>query len=110
MTQPMTHQTPFPPEQHEDDLDAADYAEADRQRVREHHASSEQPEYKTWDRWGQLEFLQDTTTQHFKDNLLDYIVASMSDKEFLETYEYITRVNGLARDYQELERMSQIPQ
>ena len=68
------------------------------------------PEYKTWNRFDQLNFLQETTTQHFQDNLLDYVVSSMSDKEFLETYEYITRVNGLARDYQELESMSQIPQ
>lgn len=68
------------------------------------------PEYKTWDRFEQLNFLRETTTQHFNDNLLDYIVASMSDKEFLETYEYITRVNGLARDNQELASMSQIPQ
>lgn len=67
-------------------------------------------EYKTWNRFEQLEFLRDTTTQHFQDNLLDYVVASMSDKEFLETFEYITRVNGMARDYQELDRMSQIPQ
>lgn len=68
------------------------------------------PEYKTWDRFDQLNFLQETTTQHFQDNLLESIVGSMSDKEFLETYEYITRVNGLARDYQELQSMSQIPQ
>lgn len=68
------------------------------------------PEYKTWNRFDQLNFLQETTTQQFQDNLLDNIVSSMSDKEFLETYEYITRVNGLARDYQELESMSQIPQ
>ena len=67
-------------------------------------------EYKTWNRFEQLEFLRNTTTQHFQDNLLDYVVASMSDKEFLETFEYITRVNGMARDYQELDRMSQIPQ
>ena len=109
MTQPMTQQQSFPPEQH-DDLDSADYAEADRQRVREDHSASEQPEYKTWDRWEQLNFLQETTTKQFNDNLLEYIVASMTDKEFLETYEFLTRVNGLARDYQELNRMSQIPQ
>ena len=83
----MTQQTPFPPEP---------------------HVESE-PEYKTWDRWEQLNFLQETTTKQFNDNLLEYIVASMSDKEFLEIFEYITRVNGLARDYQELNRMSQIP-
>ena len=86
MTQPMTQQTAFPPEAH-----------------------MTTPEYKTWDRWEQLNFLQETTTKQFNDNLLEYIVASMSDKEFLETYEHITRVNGLARDYQELDRMSQIP-
>ena len=86
MTQQMTQQTAFWPE-----------------------ATVTTPEYKTWDRWDQLNFLQETTTKQFNDNLLEYIVASMSDKEFLETYEYITRVNGLARDYQELDRMSQIP-
>ena len=105
----MTQQTPFPPEAHVDDLDAADYAEADRQRVREDHTISKEPEYKTWNRFDQLNFLRETTGQHFQDNLLEAIVASMSDREFLETYEYITRVNGLSRDYQELESMSQIP-
>lgn len=68
------------------------------------------PEYKTWDRFEQLDFLQQTTTQEFQHGLLDMIVRSMSDDEFQQTFEYITRMNGLARDYQELDRMSQIPQ
>lgn len=87
MTQPMTQQTAFPPEPH-----------------------VTTPEYKTWDRFEQLDFLQQTTTQEFQHGLLDMIVRSMSDDEFQETFEYITRMNGLARDYQELDRMSQIPQ
>jgi uncharacterized protein YeeX (DUF496 family) len=68
------------------------------------------PEYKTWDRFEQLDFLQQTTTQEFQHGLLQEIVTSMSDDEFQQTFEYITRMHGLARDYQELERMSQIPQ
>lgn len=87
MTQPMTQQTAFPPEPH-----------------------VTTPEYKSWDRFEQLDFLQQTTTQEFQHGLLDMIVRSMSDDEFQETFEYITRMNGLARDYQELDRMSQIPQ
>ena len=87
MTQPMTQQTAFPPEPH-----------------------VTTPEYKTWDRFEQLDFLQQTTTQEFQHGLLDMIVRSMSDDEFQETFEYITSMNGLARDYQELDRMSQIPQ
>lgn len=87
MTQPMTQQTAFPPEPH-----------------------VTTPEYKTWDRFEQLDFLQQTTTQEFQHGLLDMIVRSMSDDEFQQTFEYITRMNGLARDYQELDRMSQIPQ
>ena len=83
----MTQQTPFPPEPH-----------------------VTTPEYKSWDRFEQLDFLQQTTTQEFQHGLLDMIVRSMSDDEFQETFEYITRMNGLARDYQELHRMSQIPQ
>ena len=86
MTQPMTQQTAFPPENH-----------------------MNTPEYKTWDRFEQLNFLQQTTTTEFQNSLLTEVVASMSNDEFRQTFEYITRMNGLARDYQELERMSQIP-
>lgn len=68
------------------------------------------PEYKTWNRFEQLDFLQQTTTHEFQSGLLDMIVRSMSDDEFQQTFEYITRMNGLARDYQELDRMSQVPQ
>lgn len=63
--------------------------------------------YKDWNRWQQLEFLLETTDQHFKDNLLDKIVASMTDREFAETYDYICRTEGLARDYQELQELEQ---
>lgn len=62
--------------------------------------------YRDWNRWQQLEFLLETTSQHFQDNLLDKIVASMSDREFAETYEFICRSEGLARDYQELEELA----
>lgn len=93
-----------------DDLDSADYAEADRQRVREEHTLNEQPEYKTWSRHDKLDFLLDTCSEQFKAGLLDEIVNSMTEDQFTETYEYITRMHGIARDYQELDRMSQIPQ
>ena len=105
----MTQQTTFPPEQH-DDLDAADYAAADRQRVREDHTLSQRPEYKTWSRFDKLDFLLDTCSEQFKAGLLDEIVSSMTEEQFTETYEYITRMHGLARDYDELDRMSHIPQ
>ena len=62
--------------------------------------------YRDWNRWQQLEFLLETTSQHFQDNLLDKIVSSMSDREFAETYDYICRTEGLARDYQELEELA----
>ena len=87
MTQPMTQQTPFPPEP---------------------HVESE-PEYKTWDRFDKLNFLRDTCSEQFKADLLDEIVSSMTEDDFTETFEYITRMHGIARDYQELNRMSQIP-
>jgi hypothetical protein len=67
------------------------------------------PEYQTWDRWDKLHFLLETTTEQFKDQLLDQIVSSMSEHEFSETYEHITRMHGLARDYQELEQHAQTP-
>ena len=86
MTQPMTQQTAFPPEPH-----------------------MTTPEYKSWDRFEQLDFLRQTTTAEFQAGLLDEMVSSMSDHEFQQTFEYITRMHGLARDYQELDRMSQIP-
>lgn len=68
------------------------------------------PEYTRWNRFEQLEFLRDTSTPQFQDGLLDEIVASMTDDEFQHTFEYITRMHGMARDYQELDRMAQIPQ
>ncbi len=61
--------------------------------------------YRDWNRWQQLEFLLETTSKHFQDNLLDKIVSSMSDREFTETYEYICRTEGLARDYAELQEL-----
>lgn len=70
---------------------------------------TQQPEHKTWTRFQKLEFLQETTTQQFQNTLLDQIVSSMSEEEFTETYEYITRMHGLARDHQELARYSQTP-
>ena len=86
MTQPMTQQTPFPPETH-----------------------VTTPEYKTWDRFHKLNFLLDTCSEQFKAGLLDEIVSSMTEDDFTETFEHITRMHGIARDYQELDRMSQIP-
>jgi hypothetical protein len=109
MTQPMTEQQSFPPPEHADDLDEADYAMADRQRTGEDHTRSIAAQYKTWDRFEQLEFLKETTTETFQQMLLEELVASMTNDEFSAAYEYITRMNGMARDYQELDRMSQIP-
>jgi len=80
----MTQQTPFPPEQHT-------------------------PEHQTWDRHQKLEFLLQTTTEQFQHTLLDQIVSSMSEQEFTDTYEHITRMHGLARDHQELARHAQTP-
>jgi hypothetical protein len=37
--------------------------------------------------------------------LLDKIVSSMSEQEFDNTYEYICRTEGVARDYQELDQL-----
>ena len=105
----MTQQQTFSPPEHADDLDEADYAMADRQRAGEDHTRLIAAEYKTWDRFEQLEFLQQTTTEQFQKMLLQELVASMTNDEFMAAYEYITRMNGMARDYQELERMSQIP-
>lgn len=68
------------------------------------------PEHHGWDRFQKLEFLLETTTQQFQDTLLDQIVSSMTEHEFSETYEYITRMHGLPRDSQELEQMAQIPE
>ena len=70
---------------------------------------TQQPEHKSWDRFQKLEFLQQTTTTQFQESLLDQIVSSMTEDEFSDTYEYITRMHGLARDYQELERHAQFP-
>ena len=111
MTQPMTQQTPFEalPAVVTDDLDPADYAEADAQRVSEDHTRSSDAQYKRWTRFEQLEFLRETTTETFQRDLLNEVIANMSDEEFEKTYEYITRMWGMARDYDELERMRQIP-
>jgi len=62
--------------------------------------------YKDWNRWQQLEFLLETTSEEFQNSLIDKIVSSMSDREFAETYDYICRTEGLARDYQELEELA----
>jgi len=67
------------------------------------------PEYKTWDRFTQLEFLKDTTSEQFQRTLLDQIVSSMSDEEFTETYEYITRMHDMPRDYEQLEQQAPSP-
>ena len=63
------------------------------------------PEYQTWNRWEKIEFLLETTSEHFKQNLLDKIISSMTEQEFDNTYEYICRTEGIARDYQELDQL-----
>ena len=69
--------------------------------------STKRPQHETWNRWDKLDFLLDTCGQEFKDGLLDKIVSSMTDKEFAETYEYICRTEGIARDYDELEELAE---
>ena len=69
--------------------------------------TDKRPQHETWNRWDKLDFLLDTCGQEFKDGLLDKIVASMTDKEFAETYEYICRTEGIARDYDELEELAE---
>jgi hypothetical protein len=63
------------------------------------------PEYQTWNRWEKIDFLMDTCSEQFKHTLLDKIVSSMSEQEFDNTYEYICRTEGVARDYQELNQL-----
>ena len=69
--------------------------------------STKRPQHETWNRWDKLDFLLDTCGQELKDGLLDKIVSSMTDKEFAETYEYICRTEGIARDYDELEELAE---
>ena len=65
-----------------------------------------QPQHETWNRYEKLDFLLDTCSAEFKEALLDKIVCSMTDKEFAETYEYICRTEGIARDYEELDQIT----
>ena len=69
--------------------------------------TDKQPQHETWNRWDKLDFLLDTCGQEFKEGLLDKIVSSMTDKEFAETYEYICRTEGIARDYDELAELAE---
>ena len=69
--------------------------------------STKPPQHETWNRWDKLDFLLDTCGEEFKDGLLDKIVSSMTDKEFAETYEYICRTEGIARDYDELNELAE---
>ena len=69
--------------------------------------TDKQPQHETWNRFEKLDFLLDTCSAEFKDSLLDKIVSSMTDKEFTETYEYICRTEGLARDYDELDELAE---
>ena len=84
----MTHQSPFPPEQHMT-------------------TNNNTPEYQTWNRWEKIDFLMETCGEQFKHQLLDKIVSSMSEQEFDNTYEYICRTEGIARDYQELQQLTE---
>ena len=65
------------------------------------------PQHETWNRYDKLDFLLDTCSADFKEGLLDKIVSSMSEEEFAETYEYICRTEGLARDYDELNQLAE---
>ena len=66
-----------------------------------------QPQHETWNRFEKLDFLLETCFAEFKEGLLDKIVSSMTDREFAETYEYICRTEGLARDYDELNELAE---
>lgn len=99
MTQPMQTQTPFPPEQHDEDLDQADLDAAYQQRFDE--------EFRSMDRYDKLEWLLETCSEEFKRNLLHNIVASMTNDEFDGTYHYLCRVNMIARTPCEMERWNE---
>lgn len=66
----------------------------------------ERPQHETWNRWEKVDFLLETCGDEFKAGLVDKIVSSMTDREFDETYQYICRTEGLARDYEELEQIN----
>ena len=68
--------------------------------------TDKRPQHQTWNRYQKLDFLLDTCSAEFKESLLDKIVCSMSEDEFSETYEYITRTEGVARDYDELDQIT----
>ena len=68
--------------------------------------TDKRPQHQTWNRYQKLDFLLDTCSAEFKESLLDKIVCSMSEDEFSETYEYITRTEGIARDYDELDQIT----
>lgn len=89
MTQPMQTQTPFPPEEQQHDLDQADLDAAYEQRFDE--------EFMSMNRYDKLEWLQETCSEQFNRNLLHNIVSIMSDQEFDGIYEYLCRVNMIAR-------------
>ena len=73
-----------------------------------HHTEDfQEQQFETWNRFDKLDFLLETTGEEFKSNLLDKIVASMSEKEFAETYDFICRTEGIARDYDELKQLEQ---
>lgn len=69
--------------------------------------TTKQAQHETWNRYEKLDFLLDTCSADFKEALLDKIVSSMTDKEFAETYEYICRTEGIARDYDELDQLAE---
>jgi len=99
MTQPMQTQTPFPPEQHDEDLDQADMDAAYQQRFDE--------EFRSMDRHEKLEWLQETCSEEFSRNLLNNIVASMTDQDFDGIYQYLCRCWSIARTPCELERWNE---
>lgn len=69
--------------------------------------TDKQPQHETWNRFEKLDFLLETCFAEFKEGLLDKIVSSMNDREFAETYEYICRTEGIARDYDELNQLAE---
>lgn len=68
--------------------------------------TDKRPQHETWNRYDKLDFLLDTCSAEFKEGLLDKIVSTMTEDEFTETYEYICRTEGIARDYDELDKIT----
>lgn len=65
-------------------------------------ATIDRPEYTRWDRFEQVEFLEETTnfTRH---RLFNELLRYMSDEEFERFYEHFCSCWDICRDHQELQ-------